>query len=80
MAHAQRTGRLSIIGHERALADGLTKLLHATVRRQHNYTSASDTAYGTRFDVELLVDGQPSGHIARVTVEILPLERTEDHG
>lgn len=62
---------LTIIGRERALANALTELLHDKVKSHHDFGPIIETSRGTNFDVRLLVDGQDSGRVARVTVDVL---------
>jgi hypothetical protein len=74
----------SIIGRERALARALTKALQELVGgpppskqtlaqlRRHNSSHMWETPRGYTFEVQIVgpdYDG-PTGHIARVTVEI----------
>lgn len=66
----QETAPLAIIGRERALANSLTKLLHNATKTRHNYAPITETPRGTTFRVELLVDKEPTGRTARVTIEM----------
>lgn len=65
---------LSIIGRERALIDKLTKVMFDAARRHHNYTPMVDTPRGSTFTVQILVDGEPTGRVARVNVELVAEE------
>lgn len=66
---------LGIIGHEKALADGLARLLLDAAKRRHEWTPARSTKRGYRFDVLLHdPDDNPTGIVARVSVEIQPRE------
>ncbi|WP_028058305.1 hypothetical protein [Candidatus Solirubrobacter pratensis] len=65
---------LSIIGRERSLIDGLTKMLRNSVRG-HNISPISEQRRGSSFEVQFVVDGEITGHIARVTVELDRFER-----
>lgn len=65
---------LAIIGRERALIDALTTALHNTVRSRHNYGPIRETSRGSTFAVELLVDGESTDRVARITVELEPME------
>jgi hypothetical protein len=74
----------SIFGRERALIDGLAKVLKEAAWRgarfakaSHEVSSVSATERGAMFDVQIHVDGEPTGHIARVTVD---LDRFEEPG
>lgn len=65
------TQKLSIFGRERSLIDGLAELLHAAVRISHDYGPISEERRGSKFEVRLLDhDGEQTGRIARVTVEL----------
>lgn len=69
----------TIFGQERALIDGLTNLLLGEAKRRHDYTAARQTPRGATFDLRLTdPDLKPTGRVARVTIEILPLESTND--
>ena len=64
---------LGIIGHEAALARGLTKLLLDAAKKRHDWQDPVQTRRGETFDLELHdPDGNPTGIVARVNVEILP--------
>lgn len=71
----------SIIGRERALIDGLTKVLHGSIESvrfhpRHDPTPTSETRRGSTFEVAIRdPDGQPTGHVARVTIELDRLEQ-----
>jgi hypothetical protein len=78
-----RTPVKTIIGRERALIDALTKALQAMIGgpppskrtvaqvRRHKSGSRWETQRGGAFEVQLVgPDGDVTGHIARVTVEI----------
>lgn len=75
----ERTNRmsqgLSLIGRERAIANSLTKELH-TIARRHGYKPIVETRRGCQFDVQTMVkEGrtmEETGHVFRVTVELLP--------
>jgi hypothetical protein len=64
--------QLGIIGRERALIDKLTKALRAGVQAQDQAISdwTPETKRGSYFEVMIHVDGEPTGHVARVTVEL----------
>jgi hypothetical protein len=60
-----------IIGRERALIDGLAKLLHKAVVTRHEHTSIIESRRGSYFEVRISdPDGEPTGRVARVTVEL----------
>lgn len=78
---------LPIIGRERALFDALSKALNDVIGgpapskrtlvelRKHNASAIWPTEYGNRFDVQIVgPDGDPTGHIARVTVDLVRFE------
>lgn len=77
-----RTQMLPIIGRERALFDALSKALNYSIGlppskktlaelRKHNVSKMWPTKFGNAFEVQIVgPDGQPTGHIARVTIEI----------
>lgn len=80
----------TIIGRERALIGGFTRALAKHVGgpppskkttaelRRHNSGAVWDTMLGSAFEVQVVgPDGEPTGHVARVTVE---LERFEEVG
>lgn len=72
------TPTLGIIGHEAALAHGLTKLLLNEARKRHAYKDPVKLKRGESFDLELHdPDRHPTGIVARVTIEILPREAVE---
>lgn len=73
----------TIIGRERALIDGLTGVLQRMVggpplskamfaeARRHNSSRSTPTHSGSTFEVQIVgPDGEITGHIARVTVEL----------
>lgn len=73
----------AIIGRERALLDGLSKALNQTIGhptpsrrveaelRRHQVSRVYETNLGNAFEVQVHdPDGQPTGHIARVTIEL----------
>ena len=60
----------AIIGRERALLDGLTKLIHDAVRSRHDYGPISERPRGATFEVHLLAGDEQTGRIARITVEL----------
>lgn len=73
----------SIIGHERALLDGLSDALSKVVGgppasaktmtqlRRHRSSKVSPTLRGNSFEVQIVgPDGEITGHIVRVTVEL----------
>jgi hypothetical protein len=64
--------QLGIIGRERALIDKLVKALRAGVQAQNQAISdwMPKTKRGSYFEVMIHVDGEPTGHVARVTVEL----------
>lgn len=82
--------KLAIIGRERYLIDQLTEALQKMVGgppptkrtlaflRIPNSTRPMDTNRGSRFEVQIVDsdDGVPTGHIARVTVELDRFERS----
>lgn len=62
--------KLAIIGRERSLIDKLTRQLWNATKRYHNYGVIHETRRGNTFEVQILVDDKPTGHVARVTVEL----------
>lgn len=58
----------SIFGRERALVDKVTGLAHKALRSRYDHTDPRETRRGSTFDLMLSDDG----HVARVTVEMLP--------
>lgn len=80
--------KLPIIGRERALIDGLSKPLQALIGgpppshrtlaavRRHHSAPIRETDRGNTFEVHLFdPDGEPTGMVARVTVELDRFER-----
>jgi hypothetical protein len=68
---------LGIIGRERSLIDNLTKKLRASSDDAGHAVSdwTPETKRGAYFEVMIHVDGEPTGHIARVTVELDRFDR-----
>lgn len=65
-----------IIGRERALMDKLAKLLHEGVAWRYEVTDVREDRRGSHFEVRVIgPDGEATGHIARITIE---LDRVED--
>lgn len=63
--------KLSIIGRERYLMDQLTKLLADAADKKHWVSKPYLNAHrGGSFEVAIRVDGEVTGHIARVTIEL----------
>ena len=73
---------LPVIGRERAIVNRLAEALNSAVggpplskakeailRRQHA-SSMWETARGCEFEIRVVGDSGPTGHIVRVTVEI----------
>lgn len=75
--------KLGIIGRERAVIDKLTKLISDAVGGYHERTNSRHTDRGAEFEVRIFEGtrgrGEPTGHIARVTVELDRLEPHPDH-
>lgn len=81
--------QLSIMGRERALVDALTRGLQGMVGgpppskktleevRRHNSSAQWPTRRGSAFEVQICDpdDGKPTGHIARVSIELDRFER-----
>jgi hypothetical protein len=78
-----RTAMKTIFGRERALLDGLSQTLQGLIggpppsrrtldaARRHNSGKIWPTDRGDAFEVQIVgPDGEPTGHIARVTVEL----------
>jgi hypothetical protein len=61
---------MPIIGRDRALVDAFAETLHAATRSRHDYSPLRETERGVTFEAMLLVQGAPSGHVVRVTVEL----------
>lgn len=71
------THKPSIIGRDRALVDKLTEHLHSGIKGQHPATPASEDYRGSHFEVRIIgADGEATGHVARVTVELDRVEST----
>lgn len=74
--------KLPIIGRERALVDRLANDLQRMVGgppasmaaierlRRHNSSKVVDRRRGASFEVQIVVDGEPTGHIARVEITL----------
>lgn len=63
--------KLPLIGRDRALIDGLAKLVHDAVRKRHEYTDLYEGTRGCTFEVRVLdPDGDPTGRIARIAIEL----------
>lgn len=67
---------LTIIGRERHLVNNLTKQLQASAKG-HELRKPVQERRGSRFDVRYIVDGERTGHIFRVTVEVLPRDHPD---
>lgn len=82
--HEVPNKKLTIIGRERWLLDDLAKGIQGVIGgpppskktmarvRRHNSSTIYDTSRGNKFEVQVVdsVTGKPTGHIARVTVEL----------
>lgn len=66
---------LGIIGHDRAVTRKMARAVHREVAKLGDYTPMTETERGYRFDVKAEVDGAPTGHVVRVTVELDRLEQ-----
>lgn len=64
----------TITGRDRFLMEKLAKHLHNSLRFPTEATDLRREDRGVSFDVRLFVDKEPTGHIARVTVELLEIE------
>jgi hypothetical protein len=64
-APATGNGRLPIIGHDRAVIDGLTRALHNTARGHADYGPIQEDRRGAHFEVLLQY-----GQVAKVTIEL----------
>jgi hypothetical protein len=82
--------KLGIIGRERALLDGLSNAMQSSIGgpppskkvlaelRRHNSSKIRPTSRGNTFEVQIVgPDGEITGHIAKVTVELDRFERAE---
>ncbi len=68
-------GDPGIIGRESFLIEALTKLLHVGANSRHSVTRLRELHRGYWFEVQVCDDkGKPTGHIARVTVQLDRLE------
>lgn len=64
-------GALSIIGHDSFVIEKLANLVLKGVHARHAVTKLRDQRRGYWFEVQVCDDkGQPTGHVARVTVEL----------
>jgi hypothetical protein len=61
---------LPIIGRERWLIDSLTMQLRGALRGHATTTPNLEGRRGGSFEVLIHVDDEPTGHVARVTVEL----------
>jgi hypothetical protein len=66
---------LPIMGRELALISALTKRLRAAAWTAHGTKSPAQHRRSQSFEVMIHVDGEPTGHIARVTVELDRFDR-----
>jgi hypothetical protein len=66
----------STVGRDDFLMEQLAKKLLKEAQRWYDYTPLRRAASrrGYSFDVRITVDGEPTGHVARVTVELLHFE------
>lgn len=69
--------KLALIGRDRVLIDKLAKELHG--KTYHLTTPIYETARGCYFEVAITLKGKPheripTGHVARVTVELDRIE------
>lgn len=68
-------GDPSIIGHDSFLMEALAKLVLKGVRSRHPVTNLRDQRRGYWFEVQVCDEkDQPTGHVARVTIELDRLE------
>lgn len=86
--HDAERAQMAIIGRERALVDALTRALSDVVGgpppsrrtaeqlRRHRSGAVSETRRGSAFEVALVgPDGDYTGHVVRVTIELDHFER-----
>lgn len=75
MTHPPRS---STMGRSDHLIEQLARRLQVDVNKSTDVTdlARADSRRGYRFDVRLRVDGELTGHVARVTVELDRLEQT----
>lgn len=66
---------LPIMGRELALISALTKRLRAAAWTAHGTKSPAQHRRSQSFEVMIHVDGEPTDHIARVTVELDRFDR-----
>jgi hypothetical protein len=64
----------SIIGRERSLMDKLANEIVAAVQKRHPVTDLREDRRGSHFEVQITLDDEPTGHVARVTIELDRLE------
>jgi hypothetical protein len=68
--------QLGIIGRERALITMLTnKMLLGAGAAGHAVNDSTELRRGEYFEVLIHVDGEPTGHVARVTAELDHFDR-----
>lgn len=65
-------GRLGIIGRERAILARLAADLEEAANQEHDVGHEQETKRGATFEVAVRVDGELTGYVVRVTIELLP--------
>lgn len=76
MPVAENGAKPSIIGRESFLMEALAKMLLGAANKHHGVSKLRDQHRGYWFEVQVLDDkDEPTGHIARVTVELDRLEQ-----
>lgn len=65
----------SIFGRERALMEALARAVHKTVHMRGASTDLREEHRGYSFQVQIEVDGEPTGHVATIT---LTMDRWKD--
>lgn len=64
----------SIFGRERALIEAVAKQIHGAAKKRHRYTELKEERRGYTFEVQVEVDGEATGHVARITIDLDRLE------
>lgn len=65
---------MALIGRDDLLMEKLATLVSKEANRHHEISELHKTERGYSFDVQVLVDDEPSGHLARVGIELLTYE------
>lgn len=64
----------SLIGREDFLMEKLAKQASSALHKHHEITNLRRVTRGYEFDVQVLVDDEPTGYIAKISIELIEVK------